>query len=281
MTYRIFAALAVLLLSTISAPPLVAQRGRGAVENAEVRSAPRWPDGRIRLDAPPGETGIWYGPGGAVPGLADWDANPNPHPFPGRPKVSEVPFQPWARALIDYRDVNQFEPHARCKPSGGMRQFVTPYGNEIVEMRELERVYIFDVGGPHSFRVIYMDGRDHPEDLTPSYYGHSIGHWEGDTLVVDTLGFNEKFWIDRRVTVHTRQLRFIERFTRTNFETIEYEVTVDDPGAYTEPWTSGVYLRFEPDREMFEYICQEQNQAADLMVGTQVESYFGNSPIAP
>ena len=281
MTHRIFGTLAVLLLSTICAPPLMAQRGRGAVEDAEVRPAPRWPDGRIRLDAPPGETGIWYGPGGAVPGLADWDDNPNPHPFPGRPKISEVPFQPWARALIDYRDVNQFEPHARCKPSGGIRQFVTPYGNEIVEMRELERVYIFDVGGPHSFRVIYMDGRDHPEDLMPSYYGHSIGHWEGDTLVVDTLGFNEKFWIDRRVTVHTRQLRFIERFTRTDYETIEYEVTVDDPGAYTEPWTSGVYLRFEPDREMFEYICQEQNQAADLMVGTQVESYFGNSPIAP
>ena len=281
MTHRIFGTLAVLLLSTICASPLLAQRGRGAVEDAAVRPAPRWPDGRIRLDAPPGETGIWYGPGGAVPGLADWDANPNPHPFPGRPKVSEVPFQPWARALIDYRDVNQFEPHARCKPSGGMRQFVTPYGNEIVEMRELERVYIFDVGGPHSFRVIYMDGREHPEDLTPSYYGHSSGHWEGDTLVVDTVGFNEKFWIDRRVTVHTRQLRFIERFTRTNYETIEYEVTVDDPGAYTEPWTSGVYLRFEPDREMFEYICQEQNQAADLMVGTQVESYFGNSPIVP
>ena len=268
---------AVSILLGVPAPPAFSQ----AADAVEPRPAPRWPDGRIRLDAVPGETGIWYGPGGPVPGLADWDDNPQPHPFPGRPTVSEVPFQPWARALIDYRDVNQFEPHARCKPSGGVRQFVTPYGNEIVEMRDLERVYIFDVGGPHTFRIVYMDGREHPEDLTPSYYGHSIGWWEGDTLVVDTVGFNEKFWIDRRITVHTRQLHLIERFTRTSHDTMEYVVTIDDPGAYTEPWTSGMYLRFRPGQEMFEYICQEQNQAFELMVGTQVESYFRQSRIAP
>ena len=272
-------------LLTVAIPILLAFPARPAlsqtVDADADRPAPRWPDGRIRLDAVPGETGIWYGPGGPVPGLADLDDNPQPHPFPGRPRVSEVPFQPWARALIDYRDVNQFEPHARCKPSGGVRQFVTPYGNEIVEMRELERVYIFDVGGPHTFRIVYMDGRDHPDDLTPTYYGHSIGWWEGDTLVVDTVGFNEKFWIDRRITVHTRQLHLVERFTRTRYDTMEYVVTVDDPGAYTRPWTSGMYLRFRPGQEMFEYICQEQNQAFELMVGTQTESYFRQSRIAP
>lgn len=272
---------AVLFLLVVIASPLEAQRGGRGAAAEPVRPAPRWPDGQIRLDAPEGATGIWYGPGGPVPGLADRDDNANPHPYPGRPKLSEVPFLPWARAIYDYRDVNQFEPHARCKPSGGIRQFVTPYGNEIVEIRELERVYIFDVGGPHTFRLIFTDGREHPEDIAPSAYGHSIGWWEGDTLVVDTIGFNEKFWLDRRVAAHTSQLHLVERFKRTSYDRIEYEVTIEDPGAYSRPWTTGVYLRWQDDQEMFEYICQEQNQAFDLMVGTQSESFFGNSRVAP
>jgi len=280
VSYRFIAAWAAIGLLGLLAQPVFAQRSFGQVGAPSDGPVPRWPDGHVMLGPPPGETGIWMGAGGAVPGLADWD-EARAHPFPGRLKVSEVPYQPWARAVVAYRDENQFEPHARCKPSGGVRQFVTPYGNEIMEIRELERVYIFDVGGPHTFRIIYTDGREHPDNLTPTYYGHSIGHWEGDTLVVDTVGFNEKFWIDRRVTVHTKQLHLIERFTRTSLNRMEYDVTVDDPGAYTETWSGGIYLRWEPDQEMFEYICQEQNLAYDLMVGTQVISFFGNSRITP
>jgi len=178
-----------------------------------------------------------------------------------------VPLQPWARAVFDDRQVQEFEPHTRCKPSGVARAFQTPYGVEFVDLPEMQRIYIFDIGGPHTFRTIYMDGRSHPKDLIPSAYGHSIGWWEGDTLVSDTTGFNERFWLDRKGLPHTEKLRTIERFTRTDFNTIRYEVTVDDPGAYTSTWTTSVILRWEPDTELFEYVCQQANYAHELMVG--------------
>ena len=109
---------------------------------------------------------------------------------------------------------------ARCKPSGGPRQFITPYGFEILELPEIKRVYVWDIGGPHSFRVIYTDGRPHPKDLEPTYYGHSVGRWEGDTLVVDAVGFSEKFWFSRDGLPHTDQLHLTERITRTNMNTL-------------------------------------------------------------
>ena len=183
--------------------------------------------------------------------------------------------------MFDFRQENQFEPHTRCKPSGGARQFVTPYGTEIVEMRELQRIFIMDLGGPHSYRIIYMDGRPHPKDLEPSYYGHSIGRWEGDTLVVDTVGFNEKFWMDRTGAPHTLQLHFVERFTRTDHDTLKYEVTVDDPGAYTATWSPDPFtMRWQPGQELFEYVCQDNNHAPELMLGAQ-QSVDRTSQIAP
>ena len=102
----------------------------------------------------------------------------------------------WTRGVSDDRRRNELEPHTRCKPSGGPRQWLTPYGAELVELREQKVAYIFDIGGPHTFRTIYMDGRKHPENLTPTYYGHSIGWWEGDTLVVDTRGL-QRALLDR------------------------------------------------------------------------------------
>ena len=196
------------------------------------KPAPRGADGRALLgSATPTEKGVWLpGNGGGQAMVAD---------------LAKVPFQPWAKALHAERGRNQLEPHTRCKPSGFVRQFLTPYGVEIVELAEMQRVYIFDIGGPHTYRTIYTDGRTHPANLEPSFYGHSIGWWEGDTLVVDTAGFNESFWMDRRGLPHTEKLRTLERFTRTDSNTIKYEVTVDDPGAYTAPWKSEFNLGWE------------------------------------
>ena len=231
------------------------------------RPAPRSADGRMLLGgATPEDKGVW------LPGRGGF-ANPV-----GDPKL--VPFQPWARALYADRRQNQLEPHTRCKPSGTVRQFLTPYGVEFVEFPELQRIYIFDIGGPHTYRTIYMDGRTHPKNLSPSYYGHSIGWWDGDTLVVDTTGFNEGFWMDRQGLPHTEKLRTLERFTRTSFAAIKYELTVDDPGAYTEPWKSGLDLRWEKGTELFEYVCQQANYAHELMLG-QHESVDRSSPIVP
>ena len=229
--------------------------GRGGGAGAPAAPAPRWPDGRIMLNPGPGDQkGLWHG------AFSISATNP--------------PYQPWAKALAAQRVKDQLEPHTRCHPSGAARQFVTPYGVDIVEMPELKRVYIFDVGGPHTFRTIYTDGRPHPKDLSPEAYGHSIGTWEGDTFVVDTVGYSEKFWIDRSDNarggfVSTNQLHTIERFTRTSMTQMRYELTIDDPGAYTDKWTVDAYaITLQPTEELFEYVCQDNNQGSELMVGT-------------
>ena len=239
-----------------------AGRGRQA---GPPRPVPRSLDGRVLLGgANPKEKGVWL-PGPVVP---------NPL------GLTDTPFQPWAKALVADRRNNELEPHTRCKPSGVVRQFLTPYGVEFVDLPELERVYIFDIGGPHTYRTVYMDGRTHPEHPEPSYYGHSIGWWEGDTLVIDSVGFNEGFWMDRGGLPHTETLHTLERFTRTNFSTIRYELTVDDPGAYTAPFTGSMNLVWEAGTELFEYVCQQANYAHELMVGEH-EKVDRTTPIVP
>jgi hypothetical protein len=226
------------------------------------RPAPRWPDGRINLGTSPGEKGHWIRQGRAqLATNTDSVIVAGPGGLRSNLKLSDIPFQPWARALYEYRQAN-FErdsPHSRCKPDAGPRQVGTAYGFEIVEFRELQRILIFDIGGPYSFRIIYMDGRQHPEPLEPGYAGHSIGHWDGDTLVVDNLGFNEGSWIEAEGFPHTERLHMVERFTRSDFNTLKYEVTVDDPGAYTQVWIGGFNLRWNSGAELFEYVCQENN----------------------
>jgi len=270
-------------ISILAAIPAAAQNPqRGA---APPRPAPHWPDGRLNLGAPEGEKGLW-----APAGIVQVSVNPNAvnragaatH-LPNNIKIEDVPFQPWARALHEAREkaYESDEPHTRCKPSGGPRQFITPYGVEFVEMPEQKRMYIFDIGGPHTFRTIYMDGRLHPKDLEPSYYGHSVGRWEGDALIVDSVGFNEKFWIDREGEPHTNQLHLIERFSRPDFNTLQYEVTVDDPGAYTAPWTGGFLLRWSPNTELFEYICQDNNLSPQGMTGAGTETQVRPNVIVP
>ena len=106
-----------------------------------------------------------------------------------------------------------------------------------------------------------MDGRPHPKDLEPSYYGHSVGRWEGDALVIDTVGFNERSWIDLRGMPTTEQLHLTERITRPDFNTLRYEITIDDPGAYTAPWSTGMFFRWAAGAEQFEFVCQDGNLA--------------------
>jgi hypothetical protein len=253
--------------------------------------APRWPDGRVKLGAPTGQKGIWQPNGRPI--LAEPETDPaikdgqgrgafSGPPFPGKPKESEVPYQDWARALYRFREANLFEPHTRCKPSGGPRQFITPGGVEFVDPPDSTAIYIIDQAGPFTYRIIYMDGRPHPKDLVPSYYGHSIGRWEGDTLVVDTVGFNERFWFERQGAPHTDRLHLIERFTRTDLNNLKIELTIDDPGAYTRTWTTGFYMRWTAgeDSETIEYVCQANNRAGALMIGN-TEGVDRDSPIVP
>jgi hypothetical protein len=228
----------------------LAQRGGGG---PDTRPIPRNADGRVTFGGPNADIkGLWTGRIGITTPIAPPET---------------VQFQPWARALWEARELHELEPHARCKPSAGARPFLTPYGVEIVEIPDLQRIYIFDVGGPHTWRTIYMDGRTHPADLEPSYLGHSIGWWEGDTLVIDTVGYNEETWIGRRGLPHTEQTRTLERLTRISYSEIDYKITVHDPTAYTGPWTGGFPIMWGEGQELFEYICQQGNKASDLMLG--------------
>jgi hypothetical protein len=239
---------------------------------APPKPTPRTADGLVHWGIPGSPKGLW---GMDTTGqLADNDPAPGAQRDPenvalGRPTLSEVPFQPWARAIFDLRQENEFEPYTRCKPSGAFRQVATAYGTQMIHFPELQQFIIFQTGGPHSFRTIYLDGRDHPADYTPSYYGHSIGWFEGDTLVVDTVGYNEKMWIANREGIpHSGKLHTIEKFTRINYDQIRYELTIDDPGTYTRTWKTAWLMGFNDNNESFEFSCQDNNNAHELMVGT-------------
>jgi hypothetical protein len=242
-------------------------RGGGKGKALPAGPTPRTADGKVILGGEvAGKNGVWTPQIGITEPAA---------------KLETVPFQPWSKALYDERQTNEVEPHARCKPSGAARQFMTPYGVEFLDLPETGRLYIFDIGGPHTFRTVYMDGRSHPEDLSPSNYGHSIGWWEGDTLVIDTVGYNEDFWLDRRGLPHTEALHTTEHFTRTDKNTIDYKITIDDPGAYTKPFEGGFNLRYNENQELFEYVCQQANYAHELMVGGEHRTIDRSSPIVP
>ena len=205
--------------------------------------------------------------------------------LPGRPlfiDMETVEFRPWAQGLFDARQQHDLEPHARCKASGAIRQFLTPYGVEIVEIDELERLYIFDIGGPHTYREVYMDGRGHPVDLVPTNYGHNIGWWDGDTLIIDSVGYNEDFWFERMGLPHTEAAQVTEYFTRTDADTLEYRFVLHDPIAYAAPLHGQLTMAWREGEELFEYMCQQSNYAHELMVNPEELRAFGRtSDIVP
>jgi hypothetical protein len=149
-----------------------------------------------------------------------------------------------------------------CIPPGGPRAFQSPFGVQFVENRERERIFLLEGGANRNFRIIYLDGRAQVGDVegdddNPLFYGRSVATWEEDTLVIDTIGFNERFWFTNGGLPHTTDLHIIERVTRTDFDTLEYEVTIDDPGAYTRMWTSSWTLDWIGGEEMPVYYCQD------------------------
>ena len=217
---------------------------------ANSQPVPRLPDGRIDL------TGPWVG-GGTI---ADIERD-------GGLKPGELPLLPWARELRDRRR-QQDDPYTVCLPMSVLRTNPYPWKFAMsYTSKGLTHIYILhELADAGAHRVVYMDGRGHPDDLLPTWLGHSIGRWEGDTLVVDTVGYNDKPWFDRRGTPRTEQLHTIERYTRPNYGTLINEVTLEDPGTLSRP----VNLKFtarllRPDPrtgvgDLMEFICNEDNQ---------------------
>ena len=234
---------------------------------AEREPVPRDDNGRMFISNAPGEPrGLW---------VPDYSTR---IPFF---VVDDIAFKPWAQGLFDTRQSHDLEPHARCKPSGAIRQFLTPYGVEMLEMPELERLFIFDIGGPHTYREVYMDGRSHPTDMDPTYYGHSVGWWDGDTLVIDSTGYNTDFWFERMGLPHTESVHITEYFTRTDRDNMRYRFVMTDPLTYEQPLEGNMNLVWREGEELFEYVCQQSNYAGDLMVNESLQAIGTTSPIIP
>ena len=169
--------------------------------------------------------------------------------------------QPWAEALAKYRVDNLMKdsPSARCLPDGvTVVNHLIQTPNYLVVLMELSS---------QSHRLVFLDGREHPKDLVPTWYGHSIGKWEGDTLVVDRVGFNEGTWLQPQGVPHTDMLHIIERFRRPDLGHLEVELTFEDAGAYVRPWTRKLAYELQPNHEVDEYVCSENNLDAVNMIG--------------
>ena len=205
-------------------------------------------------DGTPDLSGIWQG-GGPVGDIAQ-----------GLPKGQTIPLLPAAKRLMDARQ-SKDDPEANCLPTGVPR--IAPYPWRIVQTRT--HIFFLFEANIHSYRQIFIDGRAHPADPDPTWYGHSIGRWQRNTLVVDTVGFNDKFWFDFKGHPHTEQLHIVERYTRTNFGTLVNEITIDDPGAYSRPFTVTFTARLSPGDELIEYICNENNQDVEHIQGPPAE----------
>jgi hypothetical protein len=176
----------------------------------------------------------------------------------------DVPMTPWAleqfKASKPSFGPNNFEdsndPAYACLPPGPLRVYAF-VGAEMQIVQIPGRVLILF---GRDVRQIYTDGRDHPKNLPATWMGHSIGRWDGDTLVVDTIGFNDQTRVDTQGHPHTEALHVVERFQRTDAKHMSYEVTITDPGAYTRPWKNTRTFTLRPDWELMEYSCEENNK---------------------
>jgi len=233
-----------------------AERAKPALENkANAKPSPRLPDGKVDL----GGKGVW-----APIWVLDWADSKYVD------KAIDVPFTPEGLKLFQERKANfsKDDPEGYCLPPGVPRYTGTPYPFQIVQLPD--KVVILYEGAAHMYRTIYMDGRKHTEQdtLNPSWMGESIGHYDGnDSLVVDTIGFNDRSWLDQDGHPHTEALHTVERFERTDEETLHYQVTIEDPNAYTRTWTTSYTVPWAPGAVPMEYVCNENNVDLLHMVG--------------
>jgi hypothetical protein len=168
--------------------------------------------------------------------------------------VGELPMTELGDKLFKERQANQGieDPEARCLPTGVPRR--DPYPTKIIQQPDL--IVILFEGNIHSYRQIYMDGRGHPKNLEPTWYGHSIGKWDGDTLVVDTIGFNGLTWLDMAGHGSSDQLHVIERYSRPDSGHLRNDITIEDPVYYKKPFNV-TEITPQLEGEIMEYICTE------------------------
>jgi hypothetical protein len=206
--------------------------------------APTGPPPRT-ADGKPDLSGVWGYAGYTSDIARDYD-------------VGAVPMTALGEKLFKERQANQGveDPEARCLPTGVPRR--DPYPSKILQFPNL--VVILFEGNLHSYRQIFLDRKEHPKDMNPSWWGDSIGHWEGDQLVVDTVGFNGKTWLDLAGHPTSDQLHVIERYSRPDFGHLKWEITIEDPVMYTRPWKVTEITPLMTKGDLMEYICTENER---------------------
>lgn len=235
-------------------------------DNVPPSKVPRTPDGQPNLSAPaprlpdrkPDLSGVWR---------PDNTFDGKPANFAADLKV-DVPLQPWAKALYDERRSGLHgneDPSARCLPQGVPRVNAAPGQWKLVQTSDF--IVIIYEAFNILWRQIFLDGRAMADDAPPTWLGYSTGKWDGDTLVVDTKGFNGKVWLDLAGKPSTDALHVIERFHRTDFGHMDIDITIDDAKAYTKPWTVAEHVRLLPDMELMEAICNENNRDLEHLTG--------------
>jgi hypothetical protein len=177
-----------------------------------------------------------------------------------------LPYQPWAAELVKKRtaDLGKDDPVASCKPSGALRLLTYPPYRKILQMPHL--VVILSERDV-TYRQIFVDGRLLPKDPSPTWNGYSTGTWQGDTLVVETIGFRDGTWLDRAGSPMMEGAKMTERFRRVNFGNLEIDVTIDDPRSYTRPWTAKLHQMIVLNTDLLDYFCQDNEKDVSHMVG--------------
>jgi hypothetical protein len=236
----------------------------------DIRSAgiPRLADGKPDLAAPapklsdgrPDISGIWKPVSRQFISIVSLDTGSSGF------ESGDLPFQPWAKKLFDQRRATESidDPTGNCIPGGVPRSDAVPYPFKIVNA---DKMVIIMYEAVHSYRQIFTDGRELPRDPNPTWMGYSIGRWEGADFIAQTSGFNDHGWIDNDGRPATDAERVTERFHRKDFGHMDTVITVDDPKAYTHPWTVTESFNFLPDTELLEYVCNENNKDLKHLVG--------------
>jgi len=235
------------------------------------RPTPTWPDGQPALGQAPGVAdGFWTDPTKVA--LVEDGVNVPMDQYGNLVNLADAakvaPMQPWALGVYQNRQSRQLRDdptYVNCKPPGGPRMFQSRLGVQFVEDRERKRIFLLMGSGNHNYRIIYLDGRPQVglqggDDDNPLYFGRSAGHWEGKTLVVDIVDYNEDFWFTQGGLPHTDKLHLVERYTRTDNDTLHYQVTVDDVGAYTRTWTASWDLKWNGGGTLPSHFCQNNRQ---------------------
>ena len=223
---------------------------------------PRTADGKPNLTAPAPRT-----PDGKPDFSGLWQPEINPYRFDVIQDLKdEGIFRPAAEAIFMERvaDFRRDDPVTNCLPGGPSEMLNATY--RIIQSPSV--VALLFESGTGRYRQIYMDGRGQPKDPNPSWLGYSVGHWEGDTFVVESAGFNDRTWLDRAGHPHSEKLRVTERFRRVDFGHMQFQITFDDPETLTKPLSLSLAVNYRADTDMLENVCNESNRDKVHMVGT-------------